>query len=109
MSAPFNQNVDLSGLTSYSVTIPNAGILSIDWKLSLPMISQGGGQSSVVMTITNATGPVTVFTGTAGALGGKVDTLVAANDVITCALSSAAAADAPLNVIKAVIAFSQGV
>lgn len=109
MSAPFSQNVDLSGLTSYSFSAPNAGIYSMDWKLSLPMLSQGGGQSSVVMTIVNGTGPVTVYVGTAGALGGKVDTLCAAGDVITISLSSGAAADAPLNVIKAVIAISQGV
>lgn len=105
----FNQTVELTGLTSYAVSIPSAGPLAIDWKLSLPTLVGGGGQSSVVMTIVNGTGPVTVYTGTAGASGGSVTTLCAAGDVITCTLSSAAAADAPLNVIKATIAFSQGV
>lgn len=105
----FNQNVNLSGLTSYSVAMPTAGVYSFDWKISLPTLSNGGGQSSCVMTIVNGTGPVTIYTGVAGAEGGKVDTLCAANDVITFTLSSSAAADLPLNVIRATIAISSGV
>lgn len=104
----FNQTVDLTGLTSYSFSIPSAGLYSMDWKIALPTVVAGGGQSSVVMTIVNGTGPVTIFTGIAGATGGKVDFKAAAGDVITATLSSAAAADLPLNVIKAVISISQG-
>ena len=109
MSAPFNQSVELCGLTSYAVSIPNAGPVALDWKISLPTLVGGGGQSSCVMTIVNGTGSVTVYTGTAGASGGSVTTLCAANDVLTFTMSSAAAADAGLNVIKAQIAISQGV
>lgn len=105
----FNQTVNLCGLTSYAVSVPTAGPYAFDWKISLPTVTDGGGQSSVVMTITNGTGPVTIFTGTAGASGGTVSTLCAAADVITFALTSAAAADQGLNTVKATIAISSGV
>ena len=109
MSAPFNQNAELSGLTSYAVSIPNAGPVAADWKISLPTVTGGGGQSSVVMTVVNGTGPVTIYTGVAGATGGSFNTLCAAGDVLTFTLSSAAAADTPLTVIKCNIQVSQGV
>lgn len=109
MSAPFNQNVEITGLTSYAVSIPNAGPIAADWKLLLPTVTGGGGQSSVVMTVVNGTGPVTVYTGVAGAAGGSLNTLCAANDVLTFTLSSSAAADLPLNVIKCAIQIAQGV
>ena len=107
--APFNQNAELTGLTSYAVAIPNAGPIAADWKLSRPTVVGGGGQSSVVMTVVNGTGPVTVYTGTAGAIGGSLNTLCAAGDVLTFTLSSAASADQPLNVIKCNIQVAQGV
>lgn len=109
MAAPFNQNVDLCGLTSYSVSLPNAAPYTFDWKISIPTLTNGGGQSSVVMTITNVTQSTTIFTGIAGASGGSAVSSCAANDVVNLALTSAAAADLGLNNIKAVIAISQGV
>jgi hypothetical protein len=71
----------------------------------------GGGASGLVVKITNATGPTTIFLGTAGSCdGGYVDTLVAAGDVLTFNLSSTAAADiATLNSVKTTIAIWQGV
>ena len=122
MAAPFNQSVTLvgpyassaagaSGSSSYSVAIPNAGPLAISWEASVPTVVGGGGASGLVVQISNGTGPVTLFTGAAGGCsGGKLETLVAAGDVITFNLSSTAAADlASLNAVKCVIAFWQGV
>lgn len=110
MSAQFNQTVNLSGLTSYSVSVPNAAPYTFDWKISLPTVVDGGGQSSVVMTITNTTQSTTIFTGIAGAQGGScVYGSAAAGDVIQFALTSAASPDQGLNTVKATIAISQGV
>lgn len=103
----FNQNVNLSGLTSYSVIVPNAGPYAADWKISLPTIVNGGGQSSCVMTVNQNSSPV--YVGIAGAEGGKAELLCAAGDTLQFVLSSAASADQGLNVIKATIAISQGV
>lgn len=108
MSA-FNQNVNLCGLTSYSVAVPNAAPYALDWKISLPTVVNGGGQSAVVMTVTNTTQSTTIYTGIAGAEGGSVVTSCAANDVLQFALTSAAAPDQGLNTIKATIAIAQGV
>lgn len=104
----FNQNVELSGLTSVDTAVPAAGPYFVSGKVQLPRIASGGGQSSVVVTITNRTGPVTLYTGAAGADGFYVDTLCAANDVIRVALTSAAAADTPLNAVKAQIEIGSG-
>ncbi len=117
----YNQNVELvgpyqscapgaTGATSFSFTAPAAGIYSLDWKLELPRLSQGGGQSGVIVTITNATGPVTVFSSIAGSMGGKVDTLCAAGDIVKFELSSVTAADlTTVNNVKATLAVASGV
>jgi len=121
MSAPFSQNVELvgpyqscapgaAGAMSYSFSCPNAGIYMIDWKISLPSLSQGGGQSGLIVTITNQTGPVTLYSSLPGASGGKMELLAALNDVIKFEMSSVTAGDlASLNTVKATIAISQGV
>ncbi len=117
----FNQNVELvgpyasatpgsTGSSSYSFTVPASANYSIDWKLSLPRVVSGGGQSGAIVKITNGTGPVTIFQSNAGEDGGKVDFVAAAGDVITFNVSSQTAADvAGLNVVKATIAISSGV
>jgi hypothetical protein len=104
----FNQNAAIGGLNSYSVAVPAAGPYFVEGKLSLPTIVGGGGQSACVVTVTNGTGPVTVYTGPAGAEGFYVDTLCAANDVLTIALTSAAAPDQGLNAVKAVLSIGSG-
>lgn len=104
----FNQNVTLSGLQSYSVAVPTAGPYFVAGTLTLPTVTGGGGQSSAVVTITNGTGPVTVYTGTAGAQGFYTDTLCAAGDVLTIAVTSGNANDQPLNVVKAVVSIGSG-
>lgn len=120
MSAPFNQNVELvgpfascapqaSGSQTHTFVAPNAGLYSMDWKLQLPNISQGGGTSGAILQVINATGPVTVFTSTAGQDGGKIDFLCAAGDSISINLSSVTAADlVSLNAVKATLAITQG-
>lgn len=104
----FNQNVTIAGLNSYSVAVPTAGPYFLDGKVTLPTIIGGAGPSSAVVTITNGTGPVTVYTGAAGAEGFHVNTPCAAGDVLTIALTSAAAADQPLNAVKTVVAIGSG-
>lgn len=121
MSAPFSQNVELvgpsascapqaGGSQTYTFVAPNAGLYSVDWKLQLPNLSQGGGTSGCILQIINATGPVTIFTSTAGQDGGHVDFLCAAGDSVSINLSSVTAADLlSLNTLKATLAISQGV
>lgn len=104
----FNQNAGIGGLNSYSVAVPTAGPYFVAGKISLPTIVGGGGASSVVVTVTNGTGPVTIYTGVAGAEGFYVDTLCAAGDVLTIALSSANANDQGLNTVKAVLSIGSG-
>lgn len=117
----FNQNVELvgpyqssavgaTGSSSYSFTIPATGDYAIDWKLLLPRVAAGGGQSGAKVKISNATGPVTIFQSNAGEDGGKVNFVATAADIITFNLSSTTAADiAGLNVVKATIAITSGV
>lgn len=106
----FNQNLTIAGLGTETVSIPAAGVYSLDGKIQLPRIVDGAADaSSVVMTIVNGTGPVTVYTGPAGADGFKVDTICAAGDALTFTLSSANAVDQGLNTIKTVVAVSSGV
>lgn len=121
MSAPFSQNVELvgpyqscapatTGCSTYSFSAPNAGVYSLDWKIMIPTVVGGGGQSGIVVQIINATGPVTLLTTSAGNSGGKLDLLAAAGDVISFSLSSVTAADlTTLNNVKATLAISQGV
>lgn len=104
----FNNNAAIGGLNTYSVAVPAAGPYFLSGKLSLPTIVNGGGQSSVVVTITNSTGPVTLYTGPAGAEGFCVDTLCAANDVLNIALTSANANDQGPNTVKAVVSIGSG-
>lgn len=104
----FNTSYVLGTLTSEDTAVPTAGTYFVDGKVQLPRLAAGGGQSSVVVTITNRTGPVTLYTGTAGADGFYVDALCAAGDVLRVALTSAAAADTPLNAIKCEVAIGSG-
>lgn len=118
----FNQNVELvgpyqscaagaTGSTSYSFTAPTTGNYEIGWKCEVPSLVQGGGVSGLVVKISNDTGPVTIFLGSAGLCnGGQVNFVAAANDVITFNLSSTAAADlVSLNSVKATVSIFSGV
>jgi hypothetical protein len=102
----FNQSGELAGLNTYTVSVPTAGAYSIGWKNYLPRLSQGGTQSSLVVTINQNGSPV--FTSTAGADGGSFDLICASGDSITLVTSSSAAGDQALNLIKTQVAFSGG-
>lgn len=106
----FNQSLTLAGLNDYSFSIPADGLYSIDGKIQLPTLASGASApSAVVATITNDTAMSTLYTSAAGDNGFKVDFVAAADDVITIAMSSVSAADAPVNLIKTNIAISSGV
>lgn len=116
-----NQNIELvgpyqscapaaTGSSTFTFNAPTAGPYSLDWKIEVPRVASGGGQSGIVVQIINTTGPVTLLTTSAGLNGGHLDLLAAAGDAITFNLSSTTAADiAGLNVVKATVAFTSGV
>lgn len=105
----FNESLVIGGLNSETVAIPAAGVYVLKGKIALPRLAAGSSApSSAVMTITNNTGPVTLYTGSAGLDGFYLDTVCAAGDSITFAVTSAAAVDAG-NAVKSVIAVSSGV
>lgn len=104
----FNQNLESVGLSSVDTAVDVAGPYFVKGKIILPRIAAGGGQSSAVVTITNRTGPVTLYTGLAGADGFRVDTLCAVGDVLRVAITSAASADQDVNAIKTQIQIGSG-
>ncbi len=102
----WNQNFTAVGLSSLVTYAPQAGPAFVKGKLTVPTVTNGGGQSSVVCTVTqNST---VVYTGPAGAEGFYVSINCANNDSITVAFTSSAPADQGLNVIKSVIAIGAG-
>jgi hypothetical protein len=102
----FNQNIESTGLTTISTTVPYAGTYFVKGKLTIPTIVDGAGASSLIVTITqNGT---TVYTGLSGAEGFYKNLLCAAFDVIAITLSSVAPVDAALNAVKAVYSIGQG-
>lgn len=104
----FNQNQCIVGMNYGEVAVPSAGTYFVDGKIQLPRIAAGGGQSAVVATITNQTGPVTLYTGTAGADGFYCTAICAAADVIRVTLSSADDDDTPLNAVKCEFSVGSG-
>lgn len=113
----FSLNMSISGLGSQSITMPVAGLLTVDGKLSLSLESQDvsqpappssppnsapSGASQCVVTINQNGSPM--YTGIAGATGFNKELQVAVGDVIAIVLSSSAAPDQGLNVIKGVVA-----
>ncbi len=104
--ANFNQNLVSTGLTTISTSVPEDGHYKMDGKISLPSIVNGGGPSEVVCVINQQGSPI--YTGTAGADGFGIEVDASAGDVFDFVLSSSAAADQPLNVIKMSIAISEG-
>ena len=107
----FNQNFTATGLSTLTASVPQAGPTFVKGKLSLPTLVGGGGASSCVVTVSQTPlsgSPTVVYTGSAGAEGFFVNILCAAQDTVTVALSSSAAPDQPLNVIKAQIQIGSG-
>lgn len=104
----FNQNMAFSGLGTFSlIPAPAAGPYVVEGHLSLPTIVNGGGASSAVVVINQNSSAK--YTGVAGAEGFKCELLCAVGDQVDVVVSSAAAGDAALNVIKGNASFSQGV
>lgn len=101
------ENVAFAGLGTLTRIAPAAGLYYISGRMSLPTVTNGGGQSSCVATVNLNGSPK--YTGVAGAEGFSMNMVVAAADTITVVLSSAAAPDQGINNIKSVISFDQGV
>jgi hypothetical protein len=106
--ANFNQDIVSVGLNSVSFEVPpgGAGPCYVEGHISLPTLSAGGGVSALVVTVNKNGGPV--YVGQAGAEGFRVQLAVAALDVLQVVMSSGAAADQGLNVIKANISIGSG-
>lgn len=100
-----------AGSTNETVSVPSTGVYVVGWKIDVPTVVNGGGQSGLVVRVRNDTTASNIFLGTAGACnGGHVTFAATAADVISLNLSSTTAADlANLNVIKGVFSISGGV
>ena len=106
----FNQSFEIAGLTSVDTAVPTAGVYVVSGKLQIPRLASGStGVSAAIVTITNRTGPVTIYTGTAGADGFTTTMVCAAADFIRVAITSANAADQDLNAVKTQVGISSGV
>lgn len=99
-----------TGSSNETVSIPSTGVYVVGWKIDVPTVVNGGGQSGLVVRVRNDTQASNPFLGTAGACnGGQVEFAATAGDVISLNLSSTTAADiAGLNVIKGVFSISGG-
>ena len=105
-SSGFNQNIESTGLSTTSVTVPYAGPYMVKGKFTIPTSISGAGQSSLVITVNQNGSPI--YTGLAGAEGFYTTASCAANDIIAFVLSSSASVDAVNNSVKAVYSVSQG-
>lgn len=103
----FSVNAAMGGLGTFSLIVPNAGPYTVSGKIMLPTIVGGGGPSSCLTTINLNGSPV--YVGNAGDEGFKATFLCAAGDTVAVVFTSAAAADQPVNAIKAQIGITQGV
>lgn len=106
--ANFRNSRSVEGLSTTAITVPTTDRYKFEGKISLPSVVNGGGYSSVVVTITQ-TGLGTIYTGVAGAEGFTIQPFCTAADVITITLSSANNNDLGLNKIKMSLAVSEGI
>lgn len=95
-------NMVMSGLGTAQASVSNAGSYDIIGSLTLPGISKGDPSNSQVVTVVKQNG-TTMYTGLPGAEGFQLILQCAAADIIAVQLSSAAAVDQGINVIKAVV------
>jgi len=94
----------ISGLQSVTNGISSAGNYDIIGSLTLPGIANGASANSQVVTTVSHNGSP-IFTSQAGSEGFTITNLpCAAGDTITVALTSAAAVDQGLNVVKCTVA-----
>lgn len=102
----FSQSVTIEGLRTITFIAPSNGNYKIEGKLSLPLPSQGGGETAVVVVINLNGSPV--YTGVAGAEGFKRIQPLLTSDTVTIVLSSSASADQPKNAVKTTLSISAG-
>ncbi len=102
----FNQNIESTGLSTISTTVPYAGPYFVKGMITLPTLVDGGGASSLVVTVNQNGSPV--YTGSAGAEGFYTNISCAAFDVIAVVFSSSASVDALSNALQSVISIGQG-
>ena len=93
----------IEGLNSMQTSVPNAGKYLVTCKMNLPTLSKGDPANSQVVAVVSQQGSP-VYTSVAGTEGFQISLNCAADDVILVSLSSAAAIDQGLNVIKTVVA-----
>lgn len=103
----FNQNVEFQGIVDQSIGIPEAGLVTVDVKCTIPTLVAGGGVSALVIVIKK--NAATEYTGSAGQQGAWTQFQVAAGDIVHVVTSSANAVDNALNAVKGVIAVSMGI
>ncbi len=97
------QQLVIEGLNSAQTSVQDAGKYALTCKISNPTVSKGDSANSAAVALVKQNGS-TIFTSPAGAEGFNLTLTCAANDVIQVSLSSAAAVDQPLNVIKTSVA-----
>lgn len=107
MSANYTTNETFNGLGTFNIGVPEAGNYNIQGSITLPTI-QGGdaADSQVVVTIKINSGS-TIYTGPAGCKGFQTTHTASANDILNIILSSGAAVDQPINVIKTTASISE--
>jgi hypothetical protein len=106
--AAYNQNFTGTGMNSTSWSVPLAGVYPLTGKLQIPTITDGGGSSSVVVTISQTPlsgSPTTIYTGPAGAAGFGTVVNCAVQDTIAVVLSSSNPDDTALNAVRSTISF----
>jgi hypothetical protein len=99
-----NKKMVICGLQSQTTSVTNAGNYTITISATLPNLQQGAtADSQCVTTVThNAT---VIYTSPAGTTGAQLlNVPMASGDTITVGLSSSAAVDQGLNVVRATVA-----
>lgn len=103
----FHSRGTYNGLGTFPLGVTDTGVYNIQGNITLPKIPKGDtANSSVVVTI-NINGGGTLYTGAAGAQGFNFTTSATANDIINVILTSAAAVDQGLNLIKTNVTISE--
>lgn len=99
-----NKKMVISGLQSQTTSVTNAGNYTIKASLTLPTIGQGDPADSQCITTVTQNSSL-IYTGLAGSRGFQLlNVPCAAGDTITVAMSSSAAVDQGLNVVKCTVA-----
>jgi hypothetical protein len=102
--ATISSQMVLSGLGTFTTSVEVTGLYDISGSLSLPEISKGDPASSQVVSTIKKNGS-TIFTSSAGAAGFQIKNYpFTAADTVTVQLTSAAAVDQGINVIKCTVA-----